>query len=453
MHRIFALTILGLAGLCGCVSDQRFSDHVILISVDGLRPEYYLAATSDSYPTPNIQRLRDEGIHARKAIGIFPATSYPNHATMVTGVRPRRHGIDSLTSLSARNGSPHRKWEASRFRSRPLWYRARQEGLTVGLSFWPSTVGAQRDAHWVVPERGSVPGEPSWIDLIESLSTPDALVTRPAMILPQLRNDPNHQAARDRLATVVTQRMLNRWEPDLMLVHLTELGARQLQHGLQHEEVRSALARVDFQVGQIRETVARLGLSDKTTVIVVGSPCAIEVHTELAPNVLFAQREWIHKAKASEVGDSRAFAHAQGAQAAIYASGERVRKIRKLLEANRHDNGIERYDILEASELKRLGVFPRACMAIVCRPGFSLSGRTVGPFVSPLTDGGACGGNPEDPGRASGFLAVGPGIAAGGAFESIRLLDIGPTVATILGFQIGPELDGRSCWDLLKTKP
>ncbi|MDP7034298.1 MAG: ectonucleotide pyrophosphatase/phosphodiesterase [Planctomycetota bacterium] len=441
MHRISALSLLGLAVLCGCASNQRLSEHVILISVDGLRPEYYLPSTHDSYPTPNIQRLREDGVHARKAIGIFPATSYPNHASMVTGVRPDRHGIDSHTPPSARNESPHWKWEASRLQSRPLWYRARQEGLTVGISFWPSTVGAQRDAHWVVPERWSVPGEPSWIDLIESLSTPDALVTRPASLLPSLRHDPNLHAARDRLATVVTQRMLNRWEPDLMLVHLTELGVRQVQHGLQHEEVRSALARVDFQVGQIRESVARLGLSEKTTVIVVGTPGVIDIHTELAPNVLFAKQDW------------KAYAHAEGSQAAIYAPGEWVDKIRKLLEANRHDKGIERYDILDAFELKRLGAYPRASLAIVCRPGFSLVEREVGPFVSKTPNGAAWGGDPNEPGRASGFLAAGPGIAAGEGFESFRLLDISPTVATILGFQMGDDLDGKPCWKLFKTKP
>src|SRR6266536_2811635 len=59
-------------------------DHIILISVDGMPPDYYTA--------PEKLGLRVPTMTMPCAAGRTPVT-YPQHTTMVTGLRPAAHGI------------------------------------------------------------------------------------------------------------------------------------------------------------------------------------------------------------------------------------------------------------------------------------------------------------------------------------------------------------------------
>ena len=59
---------------------------VILISFDGTRP----AAVEK---LPGFARIEAEGAWADSLRPSFPANTFPNHVTLVTGVSPDRHGI------------------------------------------------------------------------------------------------------------------------------------------------------------------------------------------------------------------------------------------------------------------------------------------------------------------------------------------------------------------------
>src|SRR5437016_1249719 len=62
---------------------------LVIVSIDGLRPEFYL---DPSYTAPTLRSLVASGSHARAAEPVFPSVTYPDHASIVTGVRPARHG-------------------------------------------------------------------------------------------------------------------------------------------------------------------------------------------------------------------------------------------------------------------------------------------------------------------------------------------------------------------------
>ena len=61
---------------------------LLLISIDGLR-----ADALDRGLTPNLQRLIDGGVRARWMTPSYPSLTFPNHYTIVTGLRPDHHGI------------------------------------------------------------------------------------------------------------------------------------------------------------------------------------------------------------------------------------------------------------------------------------------------------------------------------------------------------------------------
>ncbi|MEX2582070.1 MAG: ectonucleotide pyrophosphatase/phosphodiesterase [Gemmatimonadota bacterium] len=66
----------------------RTSDHVIVISIDGLRPD-----AIDRFGAKTLQRLAREGSYSFTARTIAPSVTLPSHTSMITGVGPRLHGV------------------------------------------------------------------------------------------------------------------------------------------------------------------------------------------------------------------------------------------------------------------------------------------------------------------------------------------------------------------------
>lgn len=87
-----------MAGLASAQETQTISyapdppggvtEHVILVSIDGLRPD-----AIDAYDTPTLQRLLQEGSYSLSAMTIVPSKTLPSHTSMLTGVGPEVHGI------------------------------------------------------------------------------------------------------------------------------------------------------------------------------------------------------------------------------------------------------------------------------------------------------------------------------------------------------------------------
>src|SRR5215510_1385844 len=143
-----ALVLTALASCAGYGPSPPRARHVLIVSIDGLRPEFYL---DEAWAAPELRALLKSGSHARAAEGVFPTVTYPNHATIVTGVRPARHGVYSNTMPTAAGTRGRWYEEASDLRVSPIWEWARAAGLTTAAVSWPVTVGARIDL--LVPER------------------------------------------------------------------------------------------------------------------------------------------------------------------------------------------------------------------------------------------------------------------------------------------------------------
>jgi arylsulfatase A-like enzyme len=62
--------------------------HVIVVSIDGLRPD-----AIDAYGAPTLQRLMREGSYTLSASTILPSRTLPSHTSMLTGQPPEVHGV------------------------------------------------------------------------------------------------------------------------------------------------------------------------------------------------------------------------------------------------------------------------------------------------------------------------------------------------------------------------
>jgi len=124
------------------------ADHVVLVSVDGLRPDFYLPGSS--WPAANMQQMARDGAHAEGVRGVFPTVTYPSHTTIVTGALPARHGIYYNRPFEPEGQSGEWYWHESAIQVPPLWDAVREAGRQTAAISWPVTVGAPLD--WLVPE-------------------------------------------------------------------------------------------------------------------------------------------------------------------------------------------------------------------------------------------------------------------------------------------------------------
>ena len=63
---------------------------LLVISIDGLRPDYVLQADQHGLKVPRLRALQQKGAYATGVQGVLPTATYPSHTTIVTGVTRRR---------------------------------------------------------------------------------------------------------------------------------------------------------------------------------------------------------------------------------------------------------------------------------------------------------------------------------------------------------------------------
>jgi predicted AlkP superfamily pyrophosphatase or phosphodiesterase len=123
---------------------------LLLISIDAYRYDYIERGLS-----PTLAMLARDGVHADSMQPSFPSLTFPNHYTIVTGLRPDHHGIVNNTMFDPRLGkfslnnrravSDGRWWDEGA----PIWETADQHGLRTATMFWP---GAEADIHGHHPD-------------------------------------------------------------------------------------------------------------------------------------------------------------------------------------------------------------------------------------------------------------------------------------------------------------
>jgi predicted AlkP superfamily pyrophosphatase or phosphodiesterase len=124
---------------------------LILISLDGFRPDYL-----NQEGAGNLRALAARGIRAEELHPSFPTTTFPNHYTIVTGLRPDHHGVVGNTmeapSLPGEHFSSsdqtslidHRWWD----QAEPIWVTAEKHQIRTAVMFWP---GSEAAVHGVRP--------------------------------------------------------------------------------------------------------------------------------------------------------------------------------------------------------------------------------------------------------------------------------------------------------------
>lgn len=96
MKKIIYLIGLLIASQVCEAQEKQEAEHVILISVDGFRPDFYL---EEKWPAPNLKKMVKEGVSATGVRGIFPSVTYPSHTTLITGATQKNTAFTTTVHL------------------------------------------------------------------------------------------------------------------------------------------------------------------------------------------------------------------------------------------------------------------------------------------------------------------------------------------------------------------
>src|SRR5580700_10905814 len=116
---------------------------VVLISIDGLKPEAIVDATNHGLKVPHLRAFMTDGVYATGVRGVLPTLTYPSHMTLMTGASPDHHGLyANITFDPLRINDKGWYWYAEDVRSETLWDAAAAAHLTTANVYWPTSVGA-----------------------------------------------------------------------------------------------------------------------------------------------------------------------------------------------------------------------------------------------------------------------------------------------------------------------
>src|SRR5947208_1275636 len=156
----FAVAIATIAAFCGLATAQVPAQQrmVVVISLDGF-PAF--ALDDPKLPVPTLRRLIRDGITARMTI-VNPTVTWPNHTTMVTGVRADEHGLLVNGSLVATGGWPPIKVDPKIDKEQmvhvaTVYDAAHEAGLTTAQVDWVA-INKAPSITWAFMEWGSPAG-------------------------------------------------------------------------------------------------------------------------------------------------------------------------------------------------------------------------------------------------------------------------------------------------------
>jgi len=438
--RTFALCLFFIAS--SLLAQQRHP--VLMISIDGLRPDYVTHADEHQLKIPTLRRFLTEGTYADGVVGVFPTVTYPSHTTLVTGVWPAEHGILNNTRFD-----PERKfggawyWYADQIKVPTLWSAAKSAGLQTASVSWPVTVDAT-SIDYLIPEYWRVSAaesaNPDDRFLMNAVTRPDGELQRISERVgaPYMNGNDTFREG-DETRTLYSLDILKQHRPEFMTIHLSSLDEEEHLHGPFSAEANADLEQID---GMVARLIAQEKSSNPDSVIVIVSDHGF-AHVDHALNLFipFLQAGLIQTRKdasgAVSVTSWTAEPWPLGAMFAIMlhdpadtATYEKVHALLTKLAAD-PNNGIEA--VLDQKQVAALGGVPQASLVVTLKPGYAAGASLTGALVGDAPVKGTHGYNPQTtPEMHASFFAIGPGIHAAKDLGIIDMRRIAPTVAGIL---------------------
>jgi predicted AlkP superfamily pyrophosphatase or phosphodiesterase len=439
----------GQAPGAGQKTQAQRPNHVILISVDGMPPDYYTAPEKLGLRMPTVTMMKQGGAYADGMEGVYPTVTYPQHTTMVTGLRPAAHGIVQNRIFEAPTDPQTRYWYwyAKALKAETLWTVAKKAGLTTAAVGWPVTVGAEIDYN--VPEIYE-PGEnPATWNWTAKNSTPGLLEKA---LGPDLKKD----SSVDERLTSVGEFIIKNHQPNLLLLHLIELDGVHHRNGPRTKPGIETAEREDGYIHRIVEATKQAGIFEKTTFFIVSDHGFADIDKRFSPNVALAKEGLITLDATGKATAWKAAAWPAGGSCPIVLKDandkETEAKVSAIFSKWSKQEKSPIKQIVTRAELRKLEAVPQAAVMLEASPGYSFDDTLTGEEVrdSGETYKGTHGYLPTDLRMRASLIIYGPGARSGAKLPLARMIDLAPSIAVLLKLKL-PQPEGKPFKELLDS--
>ena len=359
---------------------------LLLISIDALRADYL-----GKGDTPHLDRLARQGVRAEWMNPSYPALTFPNPFTLVTGLRPDRHGVVHNTMREEGLGDfrvadlaavGDGRW----WRAEPIWVGAEKAGLPTAIWAWP---GGAAQIDGVSPTR--------WKPYDESV--------------------PAAQRA-DEVARWLLEPAATR--PRFAALYLEMVDGAGHEYGPQAPQTRQTVRQADAAVGRLINALESKGLLDRMNVIVVSDHGMAAV----PPGQVVAVEDMVpvEDAVVVSIGQSIGIAPRAGRTEAAE---------KRLLGRHNH------YQCWRKSELPARWHYGRNARVppIVCQMDEGWDAIPAAGMAKRALAGtrGSHGYDPALPSMRATFIARGPAFRKGAVIAPFDNVDVYPLMARLLG--------------------
>ncbi len=423
--------------------------HVVLVSVDGLAASYFDDSKAEM---PTLRAIASQGARAKGMHAAFPTVTWPTHTTLVTGVHPARHGVlgNSVWDREKGRGVTYigdpelTKDEAVKV---PTLYDAvAASGGTAAGVIWPCTTGA-KSLKFMIPDVGK-------IELFNRFTTPgfvDEAVAAGVDIskLGEWGWSKEHSNERDRLYARTASYLLTKHHINLVMVHLITPDGVEHANGPHTREAYQAVKDADLCIQEIWETLQQPAFEGNSAIFVVSDHGFAPYEKYIKPNVILKELGLVASDRDDDVKDRKAWTVTQGGSAFVYALDDehRSQHVATMKERFQKLEGIS--GIVTPAEYKMFGLPDPTTnsqspdLVLLTQPGYSFIASLEPPAITDTKGLKGSHGHDHRPDYMHAtFVAAGIGIKPGVELETVRGIDVAPTIAHLMGVEL-KNVDGR----------
>ena len=211
-------------------------NYTVIVSLDGFRHDY-----PQMYETPNLDLMAQRGVIAVMKPS-YPASTFPNHYTLATGLVPDHHGIVNNRFWVEEKGKEftmgdtEMRYNPEYFGGEPIWITAQKQGVITGNLYWVGSDVAVKDTY---PTYYKMYNANPRLTFEERIDTVVAWLNKPVELRPRL-----------------------------IMMYIEEPDGAGHRSGPDSDEVGTVVAYLDSLMGNMINKISQLPVSDKVNIII-----------------------------------------------------------------------------------------------------------------------------------------------------------------------------------------
>jgi len=365
-----------------------------VISIDGFRWDYL-----QKFAAPTLRQLAAAGVHATRMTPSFPSKTFPNHYTLVTGLYPEHHGIvsnyfyDPVQDRKFAMNNAANNTEPVWWGGEPIWITAERQGVRSACFYWPGSE---------VEHQGLLPSFHRTFDKkVTSVERVDGVLAW--------------------LALPADQR------PRLTAMYFDIVDTIGHKFGPDAPETGAAVQEVDRAIARLLDGLARLGLRESTSLVVVSDHGMTPVDSH---RIVFLE-------DLMTVADVRIEAYGPngGVSPKTGSAAELAANIRA--KQAPHVHVFLREEVPERLHYRNNPRIP--AVVLMADEGWNIDTKVGWPNRAPGFDLGTHGYDPDSPNMGALFIASGPAFRRGVEIPDVANIHVYNLLCAVLGLQPAPN--------------